>query len=135
MRSPAGKSQVSLAGRKCALPIRKRAQGNSVCALSPAARRAPRLNSCARHEEGQSRGDHVRRPYEVEPKTPKPEKKPRQKNDPKLVAAARKLRDRYLEQINTTRLLPQGKYDVSRQLEARDASPVPIPPKRLPAAA
>jgi hypothetical protein len=47
---------------------------------------------------------------------------PRQKNDPKYIAAARELRDRYLEQINAAPhvLLPpsaNGKYDVSRQLE------------------
>lgn len=50
---------------------------------------------------------------------PKPQKRPKQKNDPKHVAAARELRDRYLEQINTERMLPpgaQGKYDVSRAL-------------------
>ncbi|TVQ50951.1 MAG: hypothetical protein EA377_13570, partial [Phycisphaerales bacterium] len=51
----------------------------------------------------------------------KAEKKPKQKNDPKLVAAARELRDRYIEQINEGLLLPPsacGKYDVSRALEA-----------------
>ena len=47
--------------------------------------------------------------------------RPRMKNDPKLVAAARELRDRYTEQINAApgMLLPPsacGKYDVSRQL-------------------
>jgi len=41
------------------------------------------------------------------------------KNDPRLVAAARELRDRWLEQVNATPVLSQGKYDVSRQLEAR----------------
>ena len=43
------------------------------------------------------------------------------KNDPKMVEAARELRDRYIEQINLGNLLPpsaSGKYDVSRQLEA-----------------
>jgi hypothetical protein len=44
-------------------------------------------------------------------------------NDPKMVEAARELRDRYIEQINAVPhlLLPpsaDGKYDVSRQLEA-----------------
>jgi len=51
----------------------------------------------------------------------KAEKKPKQKNDPKLVAAVRELRDRYIEQINEGLLLPPsacGKYDVSRALEA-----------------
>lgn len=59
------------------------------------------------------RGDHV---PEVEPPKPKRPPKPRAKNDPKLVAAARELRDRYLEQINSGHLLPQGKYEVSRSL-------------------
>ena len=47
-------------------------------------------------------------------------KRERFKNDPKLIAAARELRDRYLEEVNADRLLPaaNGKYDVSRQLEA-----------------
>ena len=50
----------------------------------------------------------------------KPAPKKVVKNDPKLVAAARELRDRWLEQYNsgegvTTAL---GKYDVSRALSA-----------------
>jgi hypothetical protein len=69
------------------------------------------------------------------PKPPTPEeiaaakaekaKPPREKfkNDPKMVAAARELRDRYMEQVNLdpAAMLPPsacGKYDVSRQLEA-----------------
>jgi hypothetical protein len=63
--------------------------------------------------------------YEPEPEQPKPkkERKPRVKNDPKFIAAARELRDRFLEQINSPgndRMLPPacGKYDVSKQLEA-----------------
>ncbi len=58
--------------------------------------------------------------------TPKPVQAPiekpkreAKKNDPRLVAAARELRDRWLEQVNATPLLPQGKYDVSRTLVAR----------------
>jgi hypothetical protein len=46
----------------------------------------------------------------------KKQPRPKAKNDPKLVAAARELRDRYLEHINDQPLLPQGKYDVSRAL-------------------
>ena len=57
----------------------------------------------------------------------KPKRQPRantqrvkQKNDPKLVAAARELRDRWLEEVNAA---PQqaitGKYDVSRAGEAQ----------------
>ena len=44
----------------------------------------------------------------------------RRVNDPKYVAAARELRDRYLEQVSAGRLVledSRGKYDVSRALE------------------
>ena len=34
------------------------------------------------------------------------------------VAAARELRDRYLEQFNSGMVLPQGKYEVCRAIEA-----------------
>ena len=62
------------------------------------------------------------------PAKPKREKV---KADPKHVAAARELRDRYLEHVNTTPLLPQGKYDVSRSLGAQlGAQPI----RSLPAA-
>jgi hypothetical protein len=56
-------------------------------------------------------------------KKPKAEKKPKRKNDPRLIAAARELRDRWLERVNADGLLPssQGKYDVSRQLQAPQA--------------
>jgi hypothetical protein len=68
---------------------------------------------------------------------PKPQKKPKVKADPKLVSAARELRDRYLEQINITPLLPVGKYDVSRALEAppENGRVNPPLPKQLPEAA
>jgi hypothetical protein len=69
-------------------------------------------------------------PGTPEPKAEKPKRvRLRMKNDPKLIAAARELRDRYLEQVNSEQLLPaaQGKYDVScpRQLEA-GAAPMSI---------
>ena len=60
----------------------------------------------------------------IEAPKPKRPKKERHKNDPKYVAAARELRDKFLEQVNSGQLLPpappgaHGKYDVSRQLEA-----------------
>jgi hypothetical protein len=54
------------------------------------------------------------------PKLDQREKAPRvkTKNNPKFVSAARELRDRYLEQINSRGLLPaaNGKYDVSRAI-------------------
>jgi hypothetical protein len=47
------------------------------------------------------------------------EKKQKVKNDPKLVAAARELRDRWMEKVNAEGLmLPAAKYDVSHQIEA-----------------
>ncbi|HLL88915.1 MAG TPA: GNAT family N-acetyltransferase [Tepidisphaeraceae bacterium] len=47
-------------------------------------------------------------------------KRPKRKNDPKLVAAARELRDRWLEEVNAGRYLPaaRGRYDVTRVLAA-----------------
>ncbi len=43
------------------------------------------------------------------------------KHDPKLVTAARELRDRWLDAVNTGTAnvaLPVGKYDVCRELDA-----------------
>jgi hypothetical protein len=59
------------------------------------------------------------------------EKKPKVKADPKLVAAARELRDRWLEHVNTGQTLIEssGKYDVVRQ-----ALPAPVVPAKLLAA-
>src|SRR5436309_561067 len=55
------------------------------------------------------------------PAPPKPakrerEKKPKVKNDPKHIAAARELRDRWLERVNAdpSLLVSQSKYEVSR---------------------
>lgn len=70
-------------------------------------------------------------PELVEPPKPKKPRKPRQKNDPQYVAAARELRDRYLEQVNAGQLLPpaaNGKYDVSRQL---DTAPTELKTSKL----
>ena len=51
-----------------------------------------------------------------------PKQKP--KNDPRLVAAARELRDRWLEQVNSGQYLPEaeGRYDVSRAIEANQST-------------
>jgi hypothetical protein len=72
------------------------------------------------------RGDYV---PEVEPPKPKRAPKPRVKNDPKQVAAARELRDRYLEHVNAdaSALVIEAKYDVSRQLQG--ASTTEVTPK------
>jgi hypothetical protein len=53
---------------------------------------------------------------------PKRERKPTRKDDPKTVAAAREIRDRYLEQFNAGLVLPAGKYHVAVALpEMRQA--------------
>ena len=55
-------------------------------------------------------------PVAPKSETPKREARKKIKNDPKLVAAARELRDRWLERVNKTPLLAVGKYDVTRAL-------------------
>jgi hypothetical protein len=79
------------------------------------------------------RGDYEPQPEPTKLKRPP---KPRAKNHPKLVAAARELRDRALEQINSGEwsLAQLGKYDVSRQLIAPPTAPDAALPQ-LPAAA
>lgn len=74
------------------------------------------------------RGDYVPEPAPVKVKRPP---KPRVKNNPAHVAAAREVRDRYLEQFNSGMVLPNGKYEVARALPAL----VPVEALRLPQAA
>ncbi|HLL91143.1 MAG TPA: hypothetical protein VK324_17725 [Tepidisphaeraceae bacterium] len=65
-------------------------------------------------------------------KTP-PRPKEKRKNDPQLIAAARELRDRWLDEVNTGRFLPatNGKYDVCRSL-ADGTTPPGVPALLLP---
>jgi hypothetical protein len=62
----------------------------------------------------------------------KPMKEPRkkEKNDPRLVAAARELRDRWLEHANANpaALVANGKYDVTRQIADRRVGDVEVLP-------
>jgi hypothetical protein len=55
------------------------------------------------------------------PKAPKPKAV---KNDPKIVAAARELRDRWLERINQTPILPSARYEVCRQIAENREMPL-----------
>ena len=70
----------------------------------------------------------------AKPARKKAEKSSRVKTkiDPKYLAAARELRDRYLEHVNDRMILPEarGKYDVSRMLPAT-ATAMPAPPMRI----
>jgi hypothetical protein len=68
-------------------------------------------------------------PSVIEEKVEVKEKKPKQKNDPRLVAAARELKDRWLEEINSGRYLPManGKYEVSRGINGREDAARELP--------
>ncbi len=58
-------------------------------------------------------------PEPVVKEKPKREKKPKAKNNPKYVAAARELRDRYLERVNESpAMIANAKYDVAREITA-----------------
>ncbi|HLL91268.1 MAG TPA: hypothetical protein VK324_18360 [Tepidisphaeraceae bacterium] len=61
---------------------------------------------------------------------PKPAKKLKPRTAPHLVAAARELRDRWLEEVNAGRYRVQaaGKYNVARAIAAADVRPMPLLP-------
>lgn len=64
----------------------------------------------------------------------KAEPKPRRvkaKSDPRLIATARELRDRWLEQVNATPLICMGKYDVARIVDESVVVEVAQPLKQL----
>jgi hypothetical protein len=66
-------------------------------------------------------------PTPAAPAAPKPASAPRPKEkiDPVMVAKARELRDRYLEQVNERLLIaPGGKYAVGRTLQAGQSAPL-----------
>jgi hypothetical protein len=69
-------------------------------------------------------------PSVIEEKVKPKEKKAKQRNDPRLVAAARELKDRWLEQVNGGMYLPMGngKYEVSRlvQQQAEPTEDLPL---------
>jgi hypothetical protein len=76
------------------------------------------------------RFDAAKEPFVEKAPAKKPrERKPKAKNDPRLVAAARELRDRWLEHVNGggEELLPTGKYDLTRALPAPKARPLLLP--------
>jgi hypothetical protein len=65
----------------------------------------------------------------AKPAKPKRAAREKVKADPVLVAKARELRDRWLEQVNAHGEAPSaqgGKYDISRQLPAAQIKPAPL---------
>lgn len=66
---------------------------------------------------------------QVSEKTPRA-KTPRVKikADPKLIAMARELRDRWLEEVNSGeyRIEPAGKYEIGRRIEQRGGEQRPL---------
>ena len=81
------------------------------------------------------RADYVPEPEPVAPAKPKRERKPAAKNDPKHVSAARELRDRYLEHVNSRgfELSGEEKYEVGRSLPAPATHAAAQPVAALPA--
>jgi len=69
----------------------------------------------------------------------KPEKEPKAKVklDPRMKEAARELKDRWLEQVNSGMYLPManGKYEVSRGIEGREPEQSPLLIEQMPIAA
>jgi hypothetical protein len=55
---------------------------------------------------------------------PKPVRAPKAKADPRLISAARELRDRWLERINDTPILPSAKYEACRQISQTREMPL-----------
>jgi hypothetical protein len=75
-------------------------------------------------------------PVTVATDKPRRQRQAAEKINPKLVAAARELRDVYLERVNgdPSLLVSQGKYEVRRLGTAEAPTPGPLP-RQLPAAA
>ncbi len=73
---------------------------------------------------------------QVKPARKRVEKAAPTKYQKKHLAAARELRDRYLEHVNSREdagvLLLRGKYDVSRRLEGNSVLPTPAATRLLP---
>lgn len=94
--------------------------GETPALPAPKAKRTkPKLAAAVRPEEIGSGGFWFAPPSPAKSEetvgaTPAP--KVKAKNDPRLIAAARELRDRWLEQINDTPLVEFGKYEVNRLL-------------------
>jgi hypothetical protein len=74
-----------------------------------------------REKAAQSKAAQSKRPKRV-----------KQKNDPQHIAAARELRDRWMEEVNSGRFLPadSGKYEVSRALPERASAEKSQPTRR-----
>ena len=91
-------------------------------------------SSCASCLRGESRSSIAMGGLRfASPKPEKKEKAPRAKvakvkNDPKVVAAARELRDRWTEQLNAgAMLVSEGKYQLTTNVSASEPPPQPSP--------
>jgi hypothetical protein len=78
----------------------------------------PLTSHSRRHELANTMPSFAKKAPVAEPIKPAKAPKPKVKMDPKLTAAARELRDRWLEKVNAGEYLAQelGKYDLSRGL-------------------
>jgi N-acetylglutamate synthase-like GNAT family acetyltransferase len=99
-------------------------------AASTKAKAKPAVVNSERKPVSTRGGLFFSRPVETKAAEKKPrERKPKAKNDPKLVAAARELKDRWLERVNAGEYLFEnaGKYDVARAIESKSQA-VQLPP-------
>jgi hypothetical protein len=131
---------VALPAPKAAKPVRPAA---SVC------QRMAVVRSKSRHLKGTPAGKAAvmtagglryveRGDYVPEPAPPKPKRaaQPKSKNDPKLVAATRELRDRWLEDFNRQKIAGTPKYAIGRGSSVALPAPNPTNARRsLPHAA
>ncbi|MFT3785027.1 MAG: GNAT family N-acetyltransferase [Tepidisphaeraceae bacterium] len=95
------------------VPVQRRLPGRATSTANPKAGTTPK------HRVLSVGGMRFAAPKPIGVVKEKPKREPRQKqkNDPKLVAAARELRDRWLERMNgAPPTMTAGKYDVSRAL-------------------
>jgi hypothetical protein len=124
----AQKSDVRDQTSEEALPDRRRSGSSSLTSdlrpLTSKAKRPPLNMSCG-----------LRTVDEVAPAPrarAKREPRAKTKCDPKLIAAARELRDRWLEKVNAGVLLPAeaGKYELTRRIAASRAVSAPMLPEQ-----
>jgi hypothetical protein len=123
----AQKSDVRDQTSEKALPDRRRSGSSSLTSdlrpLTSKAKRPPLNMSCGlRTVDAVAPAPRARAKREPRAKT---------KCDPRLIAAARELRDRWLEKVNAGVLLPAeaGKYELTRRIAASRAASAPMLPE------
>ncbi len=89
--------------------------------------RAARFGAPPKTIENESATTVIAKNGVQKPARPARAPRPKVKNDPKFIAAARELRDRYLEQFNSGLIASGGKYQVGRLSGQRVSEPLQLP--------